>query len=51
MESEDDDERFHEQQDRGWLQVKLWRGERMALIGMDVADPEDDLVGFAIAVN
>ncbi|HEY3898199.1 MAG TPA: phospholipase D-like domain-containing protein [Chthoniobacter sp.] len=32
------------------LTVKLWRGERTALIGMDVDEPEDDLVGFAIEV-
>jgi hypothetical protein len=25
--------------------VKLWRGERMVLIGMDVEEPEPDLVG------
>lgn len=31
--------------------LKLWRGERMALIGMDVDEPEDDLVGFAIEVK
>jgi phosphatidylserine/phosphatidylglycerophosphate/cardiolipin synthase-like enzyme len=31
--------------------VKLWRGERMALIGMDVEDPEADLVGFSIEVQ
>jgi len=28
--------------------VKLWRGERMVLIGMDVENPEDDFVGFSI---
>jgi hypothetical protein len=28
--------------------MKLWRGERMCLIAFDVADPEPDLVGFAI---
>lgn len=28
--------------------VKLWRGERMCLLGFDVAQPEPDLVGFAI---
>jgi PLD-like domain len=28
--------------------VKLWRGERMCLIGFDVDTPEPDLVGFAI---
>src|SRR5260370_9826890 len=31
--------------------VKLWRGERMALIGIDVDNPEPDLVGFAIEVQ
>ncbi len=31
--------------------VKLWRGERMALIGMDVDHPEPDLVGFSIEVK
>ena len=31
--------------------VKLWRGERMALIGMDVENPEPDLVGFSIEVQ
>jgi hypothetical protein len=30
--------------------LKLWRGERMCLIGMDVDAPEADLVGFAIEV-
>jgi hypothetical protein len=28
--------------------VKLWRGERMCLLGFDADDPEPDLVGFAI---
>lgn len=28
--------------------MKLWRGERMCLVGFDVEEPEDDLVGFAI---
>lgn len=32
------------------LRVKLWRGERMCLLGMDVDRPEADLVGFAIEV-
>ena len=27
--------------------MKLWRGERMCLIGFDVGAPEPDLVGFA----
>jgi phosphatidylserine/phosphatidylglycerophosphate/cardiolipin synthase-like enzyme len=31
--------------------LKLWRGERMALIGMDVEQPEDDFVGFSIEVQ
>jgi hypothetical protein len=31
--------------------VKLWRGERMVLIGMDVDEPEPDLVGFSIEVQ
>jgi PLD-like domain len=30
------------------LSVKLWRGERMVLIGMDVDNPEPDFVGFSI---
>lgn len=30
------------------LSVKLWRGERMVLIGMDVENPEPDFVRFAI---
>lgn len=33
------------------LTVKLWRGERMCLIGMDVAQPEPDFVGFAVEVQ
>lgn len=33
------------------LSVKLWRGERMCLIGMDVDGPEDDFVGFSIEVK
>src|SRR5258708_4943212 len=33
------------------LTVKLWRGERMCLLGMDVADPEPDFVGFSIEVK
>ena len=37
-------------QDNG-LTVKLWRGERMVLIGMDVDHPEPDLVGFSIEVR
>jgi phosphatidylserine/phosphatidylglycerophosphate/cardiolipin synthase-like enzyme len=33
------------------LSVKLWRGERMCLVGMDVDEPEPDLVGFSIEVK
>ena len=33
------------------LSVKLWRGERMCLVGMDVDAPEPDLVGFSIEVK
>src|ERR1700728_3814924 len=31
--------------------LKLWRGERMVLLGMDVDNPEPDFVGFAIEVQ
>jgi hypothetical protein len=33
------------------LNVKLWRGERMCLIGMDVDQPEADFVGFSVEVK
>jgi len=33
------------------LHVKLWRGERMCLIGLDVDEPEPDFVGFTIEVR
>jgi hypothetical protein len=33
------------------LSVKLWRGERMCLVGMDVDQPEPDLAGFSIEVK
>ncbi len=33
------------------LNVKLWRGERMCLVGMDVQEPEADFVGFTIEVR
>jgi hypothetical protein len=35
----------------GNLTTKLWRGERMCLIGMDVDNPEPDFVGFSIEVK
>jgi len=31
--------------------MKLWRGERMCLVGFDVDQPEPDLVGFTIEVR
>lgn len=33
---------------RGGFTAKLWRGERMCMLGFDVVEPEDDFVGFAI---
>ena len=30
------------------FRLKLWRGESMCLLGFDVAEPEDDFVGFAV---
>jgi phosphatidylserine/phosphatidylglycerophosphate/cardiolipin synthase-like enzyme len=32
------------------LNLKLWRGERMCLLGMNVDNPEPDFVGFSIEV-
>ncbi|MFN3229197.1 MAG: phospholipase D-like domain-containing protein, partial [Asticcacaulis sp.] len=39
------------QAEKGGFHAKLWRGERMALLGFDVLAPEDDFVGFAIEVK
>jgi phospholipase D-like protein len=39
---------FENRVERDGFTVKLWRGERMCLLGFDVKDPEPDLVGFAI---
>jgi phosphatidylserine/phosphatidylglycerophosphate/cardiolipin synthase-like enzyme len=39
---------FENAADKNGLRVKLWRGERMCLLGFDVEAPEPDLVGFAI---
>jgi phosphatidylserine/phosphatidylglycerophosphate/cardiolipin synthase-like enzyme len=36
---------------QGSLSVKLWRGERMCLIGLDVTNPEPDFIGFSIEVK
>lgn len=35
----------------GSLKLKLWRGERMCLLGMDVVDPDPSFVGFAVEVK
>jgi phosphatidylserine/phosphatidylglycerophosphate/cardiolipin synthase-like enzyme len=42
---------FTNSKESSGLSVKLWRGERMCLIGMDVAQPEPDFVGFSIEVR
>lgn len=39
---------FESHDDRDGFFVKVWRGERMCLLGFDVIDPEPDLVGFAL---
>lgn len=39
---------FANRQTKDGFTLKLWRGERMSLLGFDVAQPEPDLVGFAI---
>jgi phosphatidylserine/phosphatidylglycerophosphate/cardiolipin synthase-like enzyme len=39
---------FVNKKEKDGFTCKLWRGERMTLLGFDVADPEPDLVGFAI---
>jgi phosphatidylserine/phosphatidylglycerophosphate/cardiolipin synthase-like enzyme len=39
---------FESQETKQGFSMKLWRGERMCLIAFDVAEPEADLVGFAI---
>ena len=42
---------FSNAKQSGGFGVKLWRGERMCLLGMDVDEPEPDLVGFSIEVK
>ncbi|WP_084090876.1 phospholipase D-like domain-containing protein [Andreprevotia lacus] len=42
---------FSAQDEKDGFKLKLWRGERMCLLGLDVAQPEDDLAGFAIEVQ
>ncbi len=39
---------FENSDSKDGFTVKLWRGERMCLLGFDVAAPEADFVGFAI---
>jgi phosphatidylserine/phosphatidylglycerophosphate/cardiolipin synthase-like enzyme len=39
---------FENQDTKHGFSMKLWRGERMCLLGFDVARPEPDLVGVAI---
>ena len=39
---------FENHDSKDGFSMKLWRGERMCLLGFDVADPEPDFVGFAI---
>jgi len=40
-----------ESDNSGSLRLKLWRGERMCLLGMDVANPDPGFVGFAVEVQ
>ncbi len=39
---------FENRKEKDGFTCKLWRGERMTLIGFDVDQPEPDFVGFAI---
>src|SRR4051812_36443529 len=39
---------FENSDEKPNMRMKLWRGERMCLVGFDVENPEADLVGFAI---
>lgn len=43
--------RFEDAAEKDGFRFKLWRGERMAMLGFDVAEPESDLVGFALEVR
>lgn len=42
---------FQNRDEKDGFACKLWRGERMTMVGFDVADPESDLVGFSIEVK
>ena len=39
---------FEKRKSKDGFNLKLWRGERMCLLGFDVEQPEADFVGFAI---
>jgi phosphatidylserine/phosphatidylglycerophosphate/cardiolipin synthase-like enzyme len=39
---------FENKDSKRGFSMKLWRGERMCLLGFDVEAPEPDLVGFAV---
>ena len=39
---------FENRDEQSGFAMKLWRGERMCLLGFDVDHPEDDFVGFAV---
>lgn len=42
---------FFNREDKDGFACKLWRGERMTMIGFDVEKAEADLVGFSIEVK
>jgi hypothetical protein len=42
---------FENRDEKDGFACKLWRGERMTMVGFDVENPEDDLVGFSIEVK
>lgn len=42
---------FENAADKGDFRFKLWRGERMTMMGFDIKAPEDDFVGYAIEVK
>jgi phosphatidylserine/phosphatidylglycerophosphate/cardiolipin synthase-like enzyme len=39
---------FENRESKHGFSMKLWRGERMCLLGFDVKQPEPDFVGFAV---
>ena len=39
---------FENKEIKDGFSMKLWRGERMCLLGFDVNEPEPDFVGFAV---